>query len=306
MENLFLANKYKSKILVFKKKAWIPSMISLSLMGCGSPTSIVKDSYIDDERQMTTSQLLDNRKICSNIEWNNIEDKNKRKIVEYKCTFVDTKDFLAKVRSLYAKQHKEDEDAKQKKVEEQKNKINAMEKEISNLTLEASSTNSLGGDPTNPSSKTIRLESESEKSITLAEKKLDFENKISSIQHKISVEKEKLSYLEEELEFLKKADPNKRFPKYEKIVEIFQWVVNKNDEPQPLYGELIAIAPSFEFEEIIKDNGDIDIVIPKDKVLITYRDPKETLIRISKTDTKNHATYIQYLSPYVFLTTYIN
>lgn len=282
MENLFLANKYKINILVFKKKSWIPSMISLSLIGCGSPISTVKDSYID-ERQMTTSQLLDNRKICSNIKWNNFEDKNNRKIVEYKCTFVDTKDFLAKARTYYFTGARED---RQKKIEESKNKINAMEEEISNLTSEISGANT-----------SLESESESEKNISPAEKKRD------KIKFHMSLEKENLSFLERAQKFdeekIKKVEPYERFPKYEKIVEKFKWVVNKNNEPKLLYGELIAIAPSMEgvtFGEVTNKNG--DIVIPQDKVLAIYDDPKTILLEIPRIDAKDHAAYIRIMLPH--------
>lgn len=69
--------------------------------GGNSSTSIVKDSYIDEGMTMTASQLLDNRIICGDVEWDSFEDSNKRKIVEYKCTLINTKDFLARKRSSY-------------------------------------------------------------------------------------------------------------------------------------------------------------------------------------------------------------
>jgi hypothetical protein len=75
----------------------IMSVAVLALVGCGnSSTSAVKELYIDNSMTMTTSQLLDNRKICEDVEWNSFEDQHKRTVVEYKCTFINTEDFLAK------------------------------------------------------------------------------------------------------------------------------------------------------------------------------------------------------------------
>ena len=70
--------------------------------GCdNSQISAVKDSYIDGARTMATSQFLDNRKICQDVSWKSYEDQHKRTIVEYQCTFGNSKDFLSARRESY-------------------------------------------------------------------------------------------------------------------------------------------------------------------------------------------------------------
>ena len=94
--------KTKSGNIGYCIKNILPVTIFFMLSGCGeSPTSAVKDLYIDNDMTMTTSQLLDNRKICKDVKWNSFEDQHKRTIVEYKCTFVNTADYLAKKREAY-------------------------------------------------------------------------------------------------------------------------------------------------------------------------------------------------------------
>lgn len=108
------------------------SAIALALVGCGdSSTSAVKELYVDDSMTMTTSQLLDNRKICEDVTWNNFEDQHKRTVVEYKCTFINTTDFLAKKRELYINNQNI---ALNERIKTLKDNIKDYEEKITNLT----------------------------------------------------------------------------------------------------------------------------------------------------------------------------
>jgi hypothetical protein len=89
---------------------------------------------------------------------------------------------------------------------------------------------------------------------------------------------------EEDLKNLKKKS-DERFPRYEKIVETFQWIVNKENQPTPAYGELVAIS---------SDSSN-------NKVLIKHNDPGKSLLIISKIDTDNFEEYAQKFSAINFL-----
>lgn len=78
---------------------------SIFLMsGCsGSSVEIVKSGYIDAEKKMSNSQLLDNRKVCDKIIWSDFKDKNERVIVEYQCELKGGQDYLKNQRDSYVK-----------------------------------------------------------------------------------------------------------------------------------------------------------------------------------------------------------
>ncbi len=61
-----------------------------ALVGCGD-VDVVKDSIIDS-RDMTISQLLDNRKICESYNWDEFEDENDRIVIKYSCVFKNSSD----------------------------------------------------------------------------------------------------------------------------------------------------------------------------------------------------------------------
>ena len=398
--SLFSEKKYKQIFLNHIKYTYITFAISSSLAGCGnSSTSIVKDSYIDEGMTMTASQLLDNRRICGDVEWDSFEDSNKRKIVEYKCTLINTKDFLAKKRSSYIdnqgialheriKNLKEEirtreanisdltangakivEDrlaqlsgktpetsdrlVKLARIVDQFNKLKSNYNDFNyiNLLLSDDFQNLLGGYGSsqehdkmlnyfNRSNESFRAQvgwMQSRKTIAeqerykkenvddylkemkkyinelniyfrdqmaiekdkIAEEKLNYtkslesmrKSQVESIEGDVAKHKENIASLrssilsaEEELKNLKNTSDEK-FPQYEKIIEKYQWIVNKENVSQPVYGELVAIS---------SDNN-------KNKILIKHMNPRKTLQIISRIDAKNHDEYIEKLSAIAFL-----
>ncbi|WP_442682285.1 hypothetical protein ACSBPQ_11565 [Stenotrophomonas sp. JC08] len=76
--------------------------IALGLVGCeNAAISAVKESYVDNGKTLTAAQLLNNRQACGKVTWRKLEDNNGRTVVEYKCTFPDSDDFLASNRENY-------------------------------------------------------------------------------------------------------------------------------------------------------------------------------------------------------------
>jgi hypothetical protein len=133
----------------------------------------------------------------------------------------------------------------------------------------------------------------------IAEEKLNYtkslesmrKSQVESIEGDVAKHKENIASLrssilsaEEELKNLKNTSDEK-FPQYEKIIEKFQWIVNKENVSQPVYGELVAIS---------SDNN-------KNKILIKHMNPRKTLQIISRIDAKNHDEYIEKLSAIAFL-----
>ncbi|WP_345870035.1 hypothetical protein [Shewanella algae] len=384
----------------FYIKNILPVTILFMLSGCGnSSTTAVKDLYIDDAMTMTTSQLLDNRRICEDVQWSNFEDRHKRTVVEYKCTFVNTADFLAKKRNSYLNSQNM---ILNERIKDIRDKIVADEDEIANLTnngekitedklkryniapaetsdhltrlswaidqLDKLKNNysddsyinfllthefqSLLGLPyTSPEhAEMLEFFSDSMRSFkaqvgwmrrktTAAEQenykrqnvdrylqgmrqymdelniyfnsKLESENKriqelkaahiarlaadkammLESIAEDIENLKKRIIYLnksiastEEELGNLKKKS-DELYPKYENIIETFQWIVNKENQPTPAYGDLVAIS---------SDQS-------KNKMIIKHQYPEEAFIAISKIDTDNYEEYVQRISVGNFL-----
>lgn len=76
----------------------------MTLTACGrSPINVVKNSYVDEGRTTTASQLLENRALCQDIRWKNFTDDRRRNVVEYICTFKKSHDFLKTKREEYIK-----------------------------------------------------------------------------------------------------------------------------------------------------------------------------------------------------------
>ncbi|MGR6503596.1 hypothetical protein [Shewanella sp. Koi 1] len=384
----------------FYIKNILPVTILFMLSGCGNPsTTAVKDLYIDDAMTMTTSQLLDNRRICEDVQWSNFEDRHKRTVVEYKCTFINTADFLAKKRNSYLNSQNM---ILNERIKDIRDKIVADEDEIANLTnngekitedklkqyniapaetsdhltrlswaidqLDKLKNNysddsyinfllthefqSLLGLPyTSPEhAEMLEFFSDSMRSFkaqvgwmrrktTAAEQenykrqnvdrylqgmrqymdelniyfnsKLESENKriqelkaariarlaadkammLESIAEDIENLKKRIIYLnksiastEEELGNLKKKS-DELYPKYENIIETFQWIVNKENQPTPAYGDIVAIS---------SDQS-------KNKMIIKHQYPEEAFIAISKIDTDNYEEYVQIISAGNFL-----
>ena len=384
----------------FYIKNILPVTILFMLSGCGNPsTTAVKDLYIDDAMTMTTSQLLDNRRICEDVQWSNFEDRHKRTVVEYKCTFINTADFLAKKRNSYLNSQNM---ILNERIKDIRDKIVADEDEIANLTnngekitedklkqyniapaetsdhltrlswaidqLDKLKNNysddsyinfllthefqSLLGLPyTSPEHaemleffsdsmspfkaqvgwmrrKTTAAEQENYKRQNVDRylqgmrqymdelniyfnSKLESENKriqelkaariarlaadkammLESIAEDIENLKKRIIYLnksiastEEELGNLKKKS-DELYPKYENIIETFQWIVNKENQPTPAYGDIVAIS---------SDQS-------KNKMIIKHQYPEEAFIAISKIDTDNYEEYVQIISAGNFL-----
>lgn len=62
--------------------------VSMFLAGCGSKEiQSVKNAPVYEHPSYTYGQLLDNRKICADVEWSKFKDDHQRLIVQYDCTY---------------------------------------------------------------------------------------------------------------------------------------------------------------------------------------------------------------------------
>lgn len=88
-------------------------MSSIILIGgcSGSSVEIVKSDYIDADKKMSNSQLLDNRKVCDKVMWSDFRDSRDRIVVEYQCELKGGQDYLKKQRDHYVKSTIENRDS---------------------------------------------------------------------------------------------------------------------------------------------------------------------------------------------------
>lgn len=62
------------------------SFSALALVGCGNDhVDNVKNSYTGLDSTLNLEQILDHRKLCREVEWNEFEDDKGRSVVAYKC-----------------------------------------------------------------------------------------------------------------------------------------------------------------------------------------------------------------------------
>lgn len=84
---------------------------TLFLSACGNANiDAVKKHYADENRTITYSQLLDNRKICEKSSWNTEKDQNNRDIVVYSCHLKGSQDAFAEDRRRYKERLKKRSD----------------------------------------------------------------------------------------------------------------------------------------------------------------------------------------------------
>lgn len=107
---------------------------------------------------------------------------------------------------------------------------------------------------------------------------------IENLKKRIIYLNKSIASTEEELGNLKKKS-DELYPKYENIIETFQWIVNKENQPTPAYGDIVAIS---------SDQS-------KNKMIIKHQYPEEAFIAISKIDTDNYEEYVQIISAGNFL-----
>lgn len=122
---------------MFKKLFYLTAILILS--GCdGGNIDTVKKQKLIDSIDYTVGDILDNRGVCSNVEWT--ENKEK-KIVEYNCTLNKGKIFFS-FDEAYAKNLREKnlevglnnaQVKTQNVIENEKNNIERLENEIANL-----------------------------------------------------------------------------------------------------------------------------------------------------------------------------